>query len=131
MKKIYFTHLAFEDQIFGLLYFAQDPQYLRKLRLLLSMRNICARFAEDCTSFPNPQEMRKICTRLYFSLQCVIYAQDLHKMHFFPQCAIYAQDCTSLPNVLGPFTIYALNIIIHQVIKFFIFLFKLTGNYIQ
>ena len=41
---------------FGLLYFAQDAQ--------VSMRNICARFAQDCTSFPNAH----ICAR--FAQDC-------------------------------------------------------------
>ena len=52
--------------------YAQD---LRKIGLISPMY-ICARFAQDCTSFA------KICARLYF----------------FPQCAINAQDCTYFPN---------------------------------
>ena len=48
--------------------------------------------------------------------------------YFFPQWAIYVQDCTSLPNALGLLTIYAQNIIIQQVIKFSVFLFKLTAQ---
>ena len=51
--------------------------------------------------------------------------------NFFPQWAIYVQDCTSLPNALGLLTIYAQNIIIQQVIKCSIFLFKLTGQTIN
>ena len=71
----------------------------------LSMRNKCARFAQDCTYFLNAQYMRKICTRLYF------------------QSAIYVQDIT---------TIYALNIIIQQVIKFSIFSVQIDrSDYIQ
>ena len=82
-----------------------DVQYLHKifasLDFLLSMCNICARFAKDCTSFPNAQYMHKIvllspmhniCTR--FANDCTyspmpnIYA----RFYFFPQCAIYVQD---------------------------------------
>ena len=48
--------------------------------------------------------------------------------NFFPQWAIYVQDSTSLLNSLGLLTIYAQNIIIQQVIKFSIFLFKSTGQ---
>ena len=51
--------------------------------------------------------------------------------YFFPQWSIYVQDCTSLPNALCLLTIYAQNIIIQQVIKFSIFLFKLTGQTIN
>ena len=51
--------------------------------------------------------------------------------NFFLQWAIYVQDSTSLPNSLGLLTIYAQNIIIQQVIKFSIFLFKLTGQTIN
>ena len=74
-------------------------QDLHKIVLISSMRNICARFS------PNSQYMHKICTRLYFFLQCAIYAQDLRKivllspmrkicarLYFFLQCAIYVQD---------------------------------------
>ena len=75
------------------------------------MCNICVRFVEDCTYFSNVQYMRKIV----LILQCVIYAQDLHKivltsfsnaqymckicarLYFFPQCAIYVQD---LPKIV-------------------------------
>ena len=53
-------------------------QDLRKIVLISPMRNICARFAQDCTFFPNAQYMCKICTRLYLFLQCAIYVQDLH-----------------------------------------------------
>ena len=51
--------------------------------------------------------------------------------NFFPQWAIYVYDCTSLPNALRLLTIYAQNIIIQQVIKFSIFLFKSTGQTIN
>ena len=56
--------------------------------------------------------MRKICARLYF----------------FLQWAIYVQDFTSLPNALGPLTIYAQNIIIQYVIRILYFLIQLTGQ---
>ena len=51
--------------------------------------------------------------------------------NFFPQWTTYVQDSTSLPNSLGLLTIYAQNIIIQQVIKFSIFLFKSTGQTIN
>ena len=106
-----------------------NAQYMGKicarLYLFSPVRNICARFAQDCTylyffpqcaifpqdctSFSNTQYMRNICTRLYLFLQCAIYAQDSRKivllsrnicarLYLFLQCAIYAQDCTSFPN---------------------------------
>ena len=100
--------------------FSPNTQYMHKIVLLSPMRNICARFAQDCTYFFNVQymrkivlisPMRKICTRLYFFPQCAIYAQDCTyfsnaqymrkictRLYFFLQCAIYAQDCTSFPN---------------------------------
>ena len=61
---------------------------------------VCARFQQI---FWDTMYMCKICARLYFFLQCAIYVQDFS-------------------------TIYAQNIIIQQVIKFSIFLFKLTGQ---
>ena len=60
--------------------YAQD---LHKIVLVSPIRNICTRFAQDCTYVPNAQYMRKICARLYL----------------FLQCAIYMQDCTYFPNV--------------------------------
>ena len=105
--------------------FAQDctyflnAQYMRKIVLISSMRNICARlylfpqcaisactrFAQDCTSFSNAQymraqdlrkivlisSMRNICTRLYFSPQCAIFAQDCrHYWEKYVTCHISA-----------------------------------------
>ena len=83
--------------------YAQD---LCKIVLISSMCNICARFAQDCTSFPNAQYM-------YLFLQCAIYAQDctyflnaqyMHKicarLYFFLNiCTRFAQDCTYFSNV--------------------------------
>ena len=51
--------------------------------------------------------------------------------NFFPQWGIYAQDSTSRPNSLGLLTNYAQNIVIQQVIKFSVFLFKSTGQTIN
>ena len=66
------------------------------------MHNICARFAQDCTSFSNVQYMLKICTKLYFFLQCAIYAQDLHKIVLLSPtcniCARVAQDGSYFSN---------------------------------
>ena len=53
--------------------YAQD---LRKIALISPMRNIWARFAQDCTYFLNAQYMRKVCARLYLFLQCTIYVQN-------------------------------------------------------
>ena len=78
--------------------FAQDFTYFPNTQY-------CARFAQDCTSFLNAQsDLRKIV----LIVQCAIYAQDCTyfsnaqymckicaRLYFFPQCAIYAQDCTS------------------------------------
>ena len=106
------TNAQYMHKICARLYFflqcAIYVQDLLKIVLISSMRNICTRFAQDCTYFLNTQYMHKICTRLYLFLQCAIYAQDLrkivlissmHNMHkiwtrlyLFPQCAIYAQD---------------------------------------
>ena len=62
-------------------FLCQCAIYVQDLRKILSlMFNICPRFAQDCTYFPNAQYMHKIHTRLYFFLQCAIYAQDLHKI---------------------------------------------------
>ena len=83
--------------------------------VLLSMRNICARFlpnvqymnkifARLVTYFPNAQHMCKICARLYFFPQyarlylfpqCAVYGQDLRKIVLIPQYMCkFAQDCT-------------------------------------
>ena len=48
------------------------------------MRNICARFAQDCTSFSNAQYMRKICARLYFFRQCAIMRKICSRLYSFP-----------------------------------------------
>ena len=64
------------------------------------------RFAQDCTYFLNAQYMRKICTRLYFFLQCTIYVQDLRKIVVISPmcniwaniCARFAQDCSYFSN---------------------------------
>ena len=64
--------------------YAQD---LRKIALLSPMRNICARFAQDCTYFPNAQYMCKICARLYLSPQYAIYAQDCR--HYWKKYVTY------------------------------------------
>ena len=69
--------------------YAQD---FRKIVLLSPMRNICARFGQDCSYFPQCAiYICKICTRLYLFPQCAIYAQDLRKIVLILQCAIYAQ----------------------------------------
>ena len=102
------------------------PQYaiyvqdLCKIVLISPMRNICTRFAQDCTYFPNAQYMRKICARLYFFLQCAIYAQDLCKivllspmcnicarLYLFLQCAINAQDLHKIVPISPIRNIYA------------------------
>ena len=89
----------------GLLYFARDAQVghwmcqcaiyvqdLHKIVVISPMRNICARFAQDCAYFLNAQYMRKICTKLCLFPQCAIYAQDCARLYLFLQCAINAQD---------------------------------------
>ena len=66
----------------------------------VSMRNICARFAQDCTYFSNAQYIRKIAVK--WAYQCAIYSQDCNsfsnaqympkicaRLYFFLQCAIY------------------------------------------
>ena len=58
--------------------FAQDStpfpnaQYMRKIVLTSSMRNICARFAQDCTYFPNAQYMRKILLFTQFGIHRIL-----------------------------------------------------------
>ena len=67
--------------------------FMRKIcasYFLLSMRNICAKFAQGF--LPNAQYIRKICARLTYFPNAQIYAQDLSKIVLFPQCAIHAQD---------------------------------------
>ena len=109
-------------KLLGLLYFAQDAQVahwmcqcatvaqicarlylfpqcaiyaqdLPKIVLISPMRNICTRFAQDCTYFPNAQCMRKICARLYLFLQCAIYAQDCT---YFPNAQYMCNICSRL-----------------------------------
>ena len=86
-----------------------NAQYMHKIVLIPPMPNICARVAQDCTYFLNAQYMRKICARLYFFLQCEIYAQDLRKIvlissmrnicsRFVQDCTYFGQDCTSFSN---------------------------------
>ena len=83
------------SRIHGLLYFAQDAQLahwmyqcaiyaqdLRKIVLLSPMRNICARFVQDCTSFSNVQDLRKI-----------VVISPMRNI-----CARFVQDCTSFSN---------------------------------
>ena len=106
--------------------FPQCAIYAQNLCVFLSpMRKISARFAEDCTYFPNVQDLHKIkctsfssaqhmhkicmrlyfflqCTVLYFFLQCAIYEHDLCKIVLISSvrniCARFAQDCTSFSN---------------------------------
>ena len=98
-------------------------QDLHKIVLISPMRNICTRFAQNCTSFPNAQYMCKICARLYLFLQCTIYVQDLlkivllfpmcnicTKLYFSPQCAIFAQDCRHYWKKYVTYHISALNL---------------------
>ena len=112
--------------IMGLLYFAQDAQVAHWMcqcaiyaQDSVPMRNICAKFAQDCTYCLFPQcaiyaqdlgkivllisPMCNICARLYLFPQCAIYAQDLRKIVLLSPmrsiCTRFAQDCTSLPNV--------------------------------
>ena len=115
----------FQLSVYGLLYFAQDAQYLRKeiscaiyaqdlckIVLLSPMHNICARLAQDCSAFqylskicailyffPNVQYMHKICTRLYFfpNTQCMRKIVLLSPMRNI--CTRFVQDCTSFPSV--------------------------------
>ena len=105
----------------GLYLFRQCATYaqdLHKTVLLSPMPNICARFAQDSTSFSNAQYMCKICedctsffnaqymhnifARLYFLPQCAIYAQDLRKVVLLSTmqniCTRFAQDCSYSSN---------------------------------
>ena len=79
--------------------YAQD---LCKTVVISPMRNICARFAQDCTYFSNVQYICKICARLYLFPQCPIYAHDLRKIVLIsPMCNIctrFAQDCSYFSN---------------------------------
>ena len=68
----------------------------------------CARFAQDCTSFPDAQymhkivvivlssSMRNICARLYFFCNVQYMRKICTRLYFFPQCAIYAQDLSKI-----------------------------------
>ena len=98
---------------------------MRNIVLISLMRNICTRFAQYCTYFPNAQYMRKICARLYFFLQCPRFAHDCTyfpnaqymckicaRLYFFLQCATYVQDlckivlisqCAILRNIYARF----------------------------
>ena len=73
---------------------------MRKIVLLSLMHNICARIVQDCTHntvlLSLMRNMCNICTRLYFSSQCAIYAlcKICARLHFIPQCARCVQDCT-------------------------------------
>ena len=124
MRKILspMCNTVYAQDLCKIVLFSQCAIYAQDLRKIVLLSPICnILYAQDCTSFSNAQDSHKIvllspmdniCARLYFS----------------PQCAIYVQDCTYLPSVPDPLTIYAQNIIIQQVIKFSIFLFKLTGQ---
>ena len=74
-----------------------------------SMHNICAGFVQDCSYISNAQYMHKICSKLYFFLQCTIYANNFvqyftyfynvqyirkiyARLYLFLICAIYVQD---------------------------------------
>ena len=115
-------------QKFGLLYFAQHAQHLRKLGLSFVnaqyMPNICVRFspqcaiyaqdcisslnAQDCTSFPNAQYMHKIV--LLLSPMCNICARFEQDCTSLPKCAIYAQDCRHYWKKYVTYRIPALNL---------------------
>ena len=87
--------------------FSPRGQYMCKIVLLSPMRNICARFAQDCTYFLNAQYMRKIVLISPMCNICARYAQDCTyssmcnicaRLYLFLQCAIFVQDCTFFPN---------------------------------
>ena len=71
---------------------------MRKIVLITSMRNICARlyFSPQCAIFAQD-------CRHYWEKHVTIYVQDLRKIVLLSRmhniCAIYAQDCTYFPNV--------------------------------
>ena len=62
-----------------------NAQYMRKIVVLSPMRNICTRFAQDCTF----SAMRNICAR---------FAQDVVVSPMRNICTRFAQDCTYLSN---------------------------------
>ena len=57
-----------------------NVQDLHKIVLISPMLNICARFVQDCTYFPNAQYMLKIYAR--FDQDCTYFsnAQYMHKI---------------------------------------------------
>ena len=85
----YFSNAQYMCKICTRLYlFPQCAIYVQdlcKIVLLSPMCNICTRFAQDCTYLSNAQYMHKIGARLYLFPQCT-------RLYFFLQCAIYAQD---------------------------------------
>ena len=80
--------------------FSPYAQYMRKIVLIppmpticarsyfSPMRNICVRFAQDCTYFPNAQCMPKICARLYLFLQCAIQGVPKNLLESREQCIV-------------------------------------------
>ena len=61
-------------------------KYMCKISTRFQLFLQCARFVQDCTSFPNAH----ICTR---------FAQDCTSFPNAHICARFAQDCTSFHNV--------------------------------
>ena len=75
LHKIYFFC---QCAIYAMIYvFCQCTVYAHDLLkiFLLPMRNMCARYVQDSTSFANAQY-----TRNYFFCQCAVHAQNLHKI---------------------------------------------------
>ena len=91
MSQIELSDPAEAERIIWLIVFCARSASCASCALDVSMRNICARFVQDCTYFPDAQYMCNICARLYFFLQCAKYAQDFS---YFPN----AQDCSYFPQ---------------------------------
>ena len=82
-------------------------QYLRKLglsfvnaqylcKILSLMRNICARFAQDCTYFPIAQYMCKICTRLDLFPNAQYVRNICSRLYCFSNAQYMRKICTRL-----------------------------------
>ena len=82
-----------------------NAQYMHKITLLSPMRNICARFAQDCTSFLNVQYMEKIAGIIGKNMSHITYLlwirNGIHSIVIFGLPQALTSFCTTTYDDTG------------------------------
>ena len=89
-------------------FFAQCAKYmqdLHKIVILSPMHNICTRFAQDCTTFPNAQYMHKLLP----VLKTITWLKAFHLIEYLTETSkTYHELKTALANSLMENTVQTL-----------------------